>query len=164
MAGVKKEKKGRKKVEIELDLPPESPPIYLVGDAARVAYVQLRAAAIENPKVSSAQTEALCEAARLKVRMEKLTAQVDQLESYTIDGSHGTRVNPLLPELRATERLYLDTLGRCLLTPRATTAARQPMTESQRKARGSSSGENGLDPKTSELFQPRVYRGRKASG
>lgn len=163
MSGPKKEKRGRKKQEIYLDLPPEVPPDHL-EDKARLAYVELRAAAINNPIVSKAHTEALCEAARLKVRMEKLAEQVGQLAEFTIEGSHGLRVNPLLPELRATESLYMSALGKCLLTPRATTVARQPMSETQRKARGSASGENGLDPKTSELFQPRVYRGRKASG
>lgn len=154
----------KKKSDGAIILPPIKPPDTLVGDDERKCYLFLREAAIQNPKVNVSHTEALCNAAVLLARLHQLRRSVSKLGGeFLVETPQGLKVHPLLPEIRATESLFNGALGACLLTPRATAAARQPMTPGDRKAKQEKDGLASLDPKTAELFKPRVYRGRKTS-
>lgn len=155
----------KKKADFATVLPPIKPPDVLGSEDEIKCYLSLREAAIQNPKVTVSHTEALCNAAVLLARLNRLRAAVGKLGGeFLVETPQGSKVNPLLPELRATESLFNGALGACLLTPRATAAARQPMTPGDRKAKGEKDGLASIDSKTAELFNPRVYRGRKASG
>lgn len=126
----------------------------------RAAYVLLRNLAVKNPRCSSTHVEALCYAARLKVRYERLVAAVGKLKNYLADAGNGAkRINPLLPELRAVEGRYSAALVQCLLTPRAVTAARQPLGETERKLEANNKGQSAaesLNSKVAKGFLPRV--------
>jgi hypothetical protein len=120
----KKTKAGRKKAfGIIVDFPPLDPPT-LTKAPEVAAYRSLRKLLTESPFCTAAMTEAIEQAARLKVRIERLREAVDALESEVIEREQGTYIHPLVKQLHAAEVSYRVSLGALTLTPKSIASSR----------------------------------------
>lgn len=107
-------------------LPAEAPAELDLNPEESRAYRALASLLLPQGTARAADVPAVAMTARTQVHLRRLEKAVSGLKQLTIDSPHGSRIHPLVTELRATRMQLSALLAALLLSPRARSASRLP--------------------------------------